>query len=154
MSNPSNKLRSCPFCGGNAEADGPKEKIIAGFKIARVGCKNCGVSTPNFYTQDEAIHFWNNRAGWIDVNEQLPKERQLVMLYEAADDPNMDRIRVGYYGLPSDSPPEKPEFYIVISGVDSYPTIGVTHWMPLPDPPTMDEEERLTTSTPPQPPTS
>lgn len=39
---------------------------------------------------------------WIDVREKLPKQRELVLLYEPSDDPVYDRIRVGYYGKPSD----------------------------------------------------
>jgi len=51
--------KRCPFCGG----EGILQRIIfrprAEFFIY---CRNCGIETPVFKTQEEAVTYWNTRA--------------------------------------------------------------------------------------------
>lgn len=61
-----------------------------------------------------------NKPRWIPVTERLPRDRQLVLVY-CGDN---KRIR------PSD------RFDVAILLGDSiFTSLGVTHWMPLPQPP-------------------
>lgn len=62
----SNKLKPCPFCGGEA-------KIYRGaFESYRAECKKCGVATmlcldaPKNSGELEAIEIWNKRTPLID----------------------------------------------------------------------------------------
>lgn len=48
------KLKSCPFCGGEAEVN----RIS---KLWWAGCDNCGVCLTE-YTKNEAVVTWNRRV--------------------------------------------------------------------------------------------
>ncbi len=48
------RLKRCPFCGGEAE--------IVGYTIFWVTCKECTAETKDFDTKEEAIEAWNRRA--------------------------------------------------------------------------------------------
>ena len=62
------KLRSCPFCGGDAELK-EKDYAMIGHKVqAYVRCKVCG-ATSNYFSEniaycanEKAIGAWNRRA--------------------------------------------------------------------------------------------
>lgn len=51
------KLKPCPFCGGEAEMI-----FWEAMKDARVRCKACDVSTHDYRTPEEAIEAWNKRT--------------------------------------------------------------------------------------------
>ena len=53
MDNSSTKLKSCPFCGGNA--------VIFKY-LWQVRCEECMVKTSVFETREEAIEAWNRRV--------------------------------------------------------------------------------------------
>ena len=65
---------------------------------------------------------------WISVEERLPGRYQNVLFYGNGYDPVTRKTRgdtgVGYY---------RKAFRF--DGRDSAEVTGVTHWMPLPDPP-------------------
>lgn len=69
------KLKPCPFCGGEAFMD---EGIDAdGATVYRIGCAHliCGMCprTVN-YSKEDTIEAWNRRAdGWISVEDKMPK---------------------------------------------------------------------------------
>ena len=48
------KLKPCPFCGGEAEVEGER--------IFWVSCQKCWVETSSFNTLEEAIEAWNRRV--------------------------------------------------------------------------------------------
>lgn len=48
------KLRECPFCGGEAET--------LGGAYYWVRCKSCGVETKGFHHKWQAIETWNRRV--------------------------------------------------------------------------------------------
>ena len=88
--------------------------------------------------------------GWISVNERLPGMGQYVLLlhtyHSRGDYAEYEATTIGYYFKPEKG---MPYFYYV--GVSNYGDMVrassmcpgdecVTHWMPLPEPPT-DEQE-------------
>lgn len=50
------KLKSCPFCGGEART------IPYSFEDFAVRCKECGCGTGIYDTEEEAIEAWNRRV--------------------------------------------------------------------------------------------
>ena len=55
------KLRTCPFCGGDARRDGGKTDEGEWFLVC---CPNCRCAqTPRFKTPIEATNAWNRRYG-------------------------------------------------------------------------------------------
>lgn len=56
---------------------------------------------------------------WISVEERMPKELQTVIIYNGDVD-------VAYYGY---------GYFETIDQYETYIIDGVTHWMPLPEPP-------------------
>lgn len=54
----SEKLKPCPFCGGEVEF------YIGVYDICTVTCKNCGAMTSftNSLTKDKTIDTWNRRV--------------------------------------------------------------------------------------------
>lgn len=62
-----NKLKPCPFCGGEAEIMRLKTLNIDPSKIMPYyicGCPNCGCwfNTDEFHTEEEAVVMWNTRT--------------------------------------------------------------------------------------------
>lgn len=51
----SDKLKSCPFCGGEAEV---VETLFYDYKVA---CEKCGASTPLCDSEEMAVEAWNRR---------------------------------------------------------------------------------------------
>ena len=65
------ELKSCPHCNGNGRI-----VSVSGFKSDRYRavCEECGASTRECETEQEAVSAWNMRAGgWIPVSERLPE---------------------------------------------------------------------------------
>lgn len=65
------ELKSCPHCNGNGRI-----VSVSGFKSDRYRavCEECGASTRECETEQEAVSAWNMRAdGWIPVGERLPE---------------------------------------------------------------------------------
>ena len=54
------KLRSCPFCGGEAEYI-PMAKDATGVISATVRCRECACGTRVLYP-DDAVRAWNRRV--------------------------------------------------------------------------------------------
>ena len=57
------KLRECPFCGGEAVLT----QGTFNNKISKVICKHCLASTKIFHTPYGAIAAWNTRTNTIPV---------------------------------------------------------------------------------------
>ena len=64
---------------------------------------------------------------WISVNERLPKVEQKVLVWEEGS-PDPEFVDIGYY----DPDVGKKSGW----RCEEYMDIYVTHWMPLPAPPT------------------
>lgn len=71
------KLKPCPFCGGEAEIN--RGYSFGMTYIYEVECENCKALMGVFESEAEAIEAWNRRTeehkgGWISVSERLPEE--------------------------------------------------------------------------------
>ena len=72
----SEKLKPCPFCGGEAYTEGHKVELQEGFGFWFVSCKNqCGALVGYFPTEEMAIKAWNKRYNKNDINREKPIER-------------------------------------------------------------------------------
>lgn len=115
------KLKSCPFCGGEA-------KIMQAHN-PYVICTKCHVSTPMFSWKADAIAAWNRRAeklpssyevlpSWIPVSERLPESEEIVAVRCQPKNGKPTWNRAWYDA--------KNGFW---HGSGSF--AGVTHWMPI-----------------------
>ena len=119
----SEELRPCPFCGGT--------KICTEKGINLNYCDNCSA--------ESNVEHWNNRPiedaqnariaeleaerRWIPVSERLP-EGDAVLVYRERGKSNID---IDWTFI------EGGREYWYNSGLDN-----VTHWMPLPEPPEVE----------------
>jgi Lar family restriction alleviation protein len=111
------ELKRCPFCGGEAEIEEVPGSPYTNESYAwACGCKKCNIG---WYKESkpEAIAAWNRRASnWVSVEEKKPiqddanKWGQVFVMYEN--------------GLISEYP-----YHLIKQNS------GITHWMPLPQPP-------------------
>lgn len=149
------ELKSCPHCNGNGRI-----VSVSGFKSDRyrVVCEECGASTRECETKQEAVSAWNMRAdGWIPVGERLPESGVHVLVAcEVRGQYCSGRyVCDGFYAKANTQPSygypdecvfeyseEDDEYYLldgwyeVVKNWDDYSSIViddfVTHWMPLP----------------------
>lgn len=80
------ELKSCPHCNGNGRI-----VSVSGFKSDRYRavCEECGASTRECETEQEAVSAWNRRAdGWIPVDERLPeKSGEYICFWQPLPEP-------------------------------------------------------------------
>jgi Lar family restriction alleviation protein len=60
---PREKLKPCPFCGGDGVIKECALSINADGILAWVSCKKCGASAGLQDTEKEAVSVWNDRVG-------------------------------------------------------------------------------------------
>lgn len=118
------ELKSCPHCNGNGRI-----VSVSGFKSDRyrVVCEECGASTRECETEQEAVSAWNMRAdGWIPVGERLPMESGIYLC--------LTRFKT-HMVLPYSAKHKKFNAIDCFSGrqADRH-SINVTHWQLLPEP--------------------
>ncbi len=110
------ELKSCPFCGGEAQQSyaGAKHIII---------CPNC-VKLPadgGYIDPKDAATAWNTRTdNWISVEDKLPDTRTVLGC-------NIDGYVTAVVYM----------CYVKKWAIahNMRVTMDVTHWMPLPEPP-------------------
>lgn len=65
-----NKLKPCPFCGGEAKfhlcANLENETLRAVYSGYGIHCCKCGTATPPHESKELAIEAWNNRADTLE----------------------------------------------------------------------------------------
>ena len=62
MENFTEKLKSCPYCGGKAEYKDFAPDIIDMLNIYQIECADCGIYLINNVSEEEAIEAWNPRV--------------------------------------------------------------------------------------------
>lgn len=119
------EFKHCPHCNGSGRI-----VSVSGFKSDRyrVVCEECGASTRECETEQEAVSAWNRReGGWISADERLPeKSGEYVCLTRIKTRLVLDYSAKHKKFNARDSLSEQL--------ADSY-SINVTHWQPLPEPP-------------------
>ena len=63
------RLRECPFCGGEARITKLPKSVKP--KAYHIGCSQCGTVKILFMTEEEAIENWNTRKPMDRIVEQL-----------------------------------------------------------------------------------
>jgi len=135
------KFRECPFCGSNSVT--LVEREVHETKLVETGvvCNNCcSTGTPLYLNhgfcenpEETAIAAWNRRApDWVSVEDALPERKadgdisDDVIVYDAEH-------KATYQGYCHFYPLSSGHFWV--SSLDDLNISGVTHWMPLPEPP-------------------
>ena len=133
------KLKPCPFCGGEASLFTTDEIGYLGSDRFTTKCNGCFCGTGHYAGPERAIEAWNRRAQpanepltWIAVNKRLPESDGTYIVYaptyNSGSSSSLDcvsgimfcrykhgkwSIEHGYYKRPN----------------------CVTHWLPLPSKP-------------------
>lgn len=137
------ELKSCPFCDGEASIVTEPVPIIMWNDVpydSLVHCIGCQVSQSGWAPKQQVIDEWNTRFynKWISVEDGLPKEECNVLFYVPSQAALI--IRVGYI-ISEEHRGELPDgikafWFVDDSENTAYAEKDVTHWMPLPEPPT------------------
>lgn len=131
-------LAACPCCGGEVA-------YVVQHPAYAYRCIECGLRTRNFVSKENAAAAWNQRAdGWISVDEQLPIDDGYYNVTITSEDGKKFTstfcidIDGDFYTWTS------PTGVIVDSNIEGIFYYGgrvkVTHWQPLPEPPTEQDQ--------------
>ncbi len=82
----------------------------------------------NVIIEDDGREYWFENPRWINVEERLPENEQMVIGYTPCD----GYMFVGYY---REEQNWKQWYIVTAMRSTKYVTKKVTHWMHLPEPP-------------------
>lgn len=123
-----NELKNCPYCGGKAAiyscTSGDDESGY--YALWSACCIECGSKTDDSICSDAATEKWNTRAdGWVSVGDRLPVAgAKVLILLEVGE--NIERGEyIGDGDFKGNWCNRRGKNYCY----------KVTHWMPLPSPP-------------------
>lgn len=125
-------LLPCPFCGGRGEVGG---------LIPWVECQACEASGPQAETEEAAIAAWNTRAHSAEIAGAL-RDAERWQPIESA--PNgawfLAHSERGWIGLARRADPDYApgEGWFEDEHTEYLNPAWLTHWRPLPAPPTQD----------------
>lgn len=116
------ELKPCPFCGGEA-------RFVRGdvFNSHSVQCMKCHCFSPSLWTKEECTKEWNTRTtNWRKYPEEKPEVDGEYYVYRGEGN-----------GLPHEAvyKDERGGFFTIHNW---YPKEDITHWQPLPEPPTKE----------------
>lgn len=128
------KLKPCPFCGGDAQLYNWETDNNLCHGWYRVSCirGTCGTDGPMADSTKKALKRWDTRAsGWIPVEDGLPELNQSVDGWTplACNGETNQRIE----NICWDPEYKKwvcSDYYEPLSS-----ELNITHWMPQPEPP-------------------
>lgn len=90
-------MKPCPCCGSTARPVGSRSGINPHWKLCRVICDRCGLTTANHSTPEEAAAAWNTRAtpprAEVDVAVRdvlAERDKQRAKWGDAHDDKHSD----------------------------------------------------------------
>jgi len=128
-----NEINQCPFCGYTTPnwINIPTEQKIT----KAVFCEQCKAYGPRNTDEAKAIAAWNAAgAGWISVEDRLPDPEAYYLAYGQTR---------SIFNTLRPSGPEMCYFdedgYWLVG--NNYYLENVTHWMPLPNPPSENMEQ-------------
>ncbi|NLU24134.1 MAG: DUF551 domain-containing protein [Clostridiales bacterium] len=130
----SEKLKLCPFCGGEATVccsdwDSENYSPLPNTRY-EVECNECLAGSDKYKTRELAIEAWNRRAErtgrWIGVADRLPEPGTNILVANAKTGSQY----VSHRDLIWFNPERKA--YVPTSYFKEF---EFTHWMPLPEPP-------------------
>lgn len=154
-------LNPCPFCGGEPYFLKPRHEKGTAFDTMMIECKHCGalpygVSVYDGKKEEDKkaaiAKFWNRRSNnWISVKDRLPEEIHRINYYDKVageasfteSDTVVCRIiydeEIQYVtGIFTDG-----QWYLYHDMYnEETEELHVTHWMPLPEPPEQEGEEK------------
>jgi Lar family restriction alleviation protein len=142
------ELKPCPFCGGEAAYT----QILGNYgRPHEVYCSTCDGGITEGRSKDGVIHNWNNRPiedaltariaeleaeqRWIPVSERLPEFNKVVAVIDMSDK-DSHLCNVYETAILVEVRGDTRFGFIGHSGWDSS---DVTHWMPLPKLPEVQE---------------
>ena len=67
------KLRNCPFCGGEAKLYSRAVDWLLSEHLVR--CKKCHCITDTYDTKEEAVEVWNRRVADDDIRSKQDDDR-------------------------------------------------------------------------------
>lgn len=128
------ELKPCPFCGGKAKID--EVSIFCVGSAFRVSCLRCNTVAHVFPTKERAAEAWNNRTPhWISVKDRLPEE------VDGGSKPVLAIVKF----VDFDRNVWSNNYIIAWTEHGEWGCRGiVTHWMPIPEPPEMENETNET----------
>lgn len=140
------ELKPCPFCGSKAQLVRYETKtgeVWYGVRCSNYDCIGNDIS-PEFGLETRAVNWWNLRSKddgstaqkWIPVTERLPEELQKeCCAWSERVRPSVD-VLVKIKGSKTLYTAWYSYSYKEWTDVrEEHTFIGVTHWMPLPEPP-------------------
>lgn len=140
------ELKPCPFCGGEPYFLKPRHEKGTAFDTMMIECKHCGalpygVSVYDGKKEEDKkaaiAKFWNKRThDWISVKERLPECESFIKCngfkFKVSADVLLWNESEGYMFVGSYD-------YSNNSWLAEYD--NPTHWMKLPEPPTLEGDE-------------
>ena len=142
------ELKKCPFCGGEAQVN---TWTMHGITESRCFCSNS--DCPNS-VRTVALEQWNTRPiedalhariteleaaqRWIPVSERLPELGKVVVVHDANDIPYFTRQDLTY-AVAVLIEKNNVKMFGFIEEFSVWYSSDVTHWMPLPEKPEVQE---------------
>lgn len=133
------KLKPCPFCGGEAELVTFYIKGVANRKNHFARCRqNHFCRTRNYRSRNDAIEAWNKRAEppadqWIPfTGEYDKKEGRVVLTCPIPDDDEEIMVTDGKYVWEDTFMNDGEDCWL--DGSNKFLVEEVTAWMPKPEP--------------------
>lgn len=131
------ELKPCPFCGGD------RVKVTKP-TMWQAWCMDCKAIGAARLTEQEAAEAWNTRAsGWIPCSERTPEIAGGSVIVHAKNCYGQNAEFIAFQGYGDF------KWHTMDAGYMDHTQPGqvvskaweITHWMPLPEPPGMEDND-------------